>query len=285
MTAVSLLFVGNPGGGKSFLSNVVLSEDKFTHDRSGLPVTTSHEEASVTLPFNGQPRLVTVHNVPGMIHPGDSAETEKNKLVIAEAFSQPGEHIIGYCFAVGAGGRLVDQDYNVYTALKNAYDLQTTAVLFIFNKLDPLRSVSQDSKLILQAKTVLDWPAGTPLHAVFLDDVQQNVSDFSDNNRALDDVKSRLFAGLQRLSPIRHEKKKEIQLANEAELKALHDKITEAEKQATTSQAQVEALNTQMQTQKDEMDKLKQGGGGDSFWDKAGKLVTSVGKTVFPFLG
>ena len=284
MSAVSLLFVGNPGGGKSFLGNTVLGEQKFSHERSGAPVTLTHEEATVQLSFNGQPRTVTVHNVPGFIHPGDPAETEKNKAAIADAFSKPGDHIIGYCFAVGSGGRMVDQDYNVYNALKNAYDFQSTAVLFIFNKLDKLRNVNEDAKIVIETKAVLDWPAGQPFYAVFITDVGKVVTNFSDANTDIQPVKQQLFSALQQLVPTRHEKHGEIQLANEAELKALSDKIAAADKKAQDAEGERAKISKQMEDQKAEMDKLRQAAqGGGNFWDEAGKFVANVGKTILPF--
>ncbi|ELR23793.1 GTPase, putative [Acanthamoeba castellanii str. Neff] len=248
---ISLVVVGNPGVGKSFLCNIFLQENAFNHAwQVGACTKNAEFRTAVLSGDSGEtPQVVHVHNVPGLIE-HDPARMAANKQAIGQAFAQPGEHIIMYVFAPGRGGRLEASDFAAYEALRNAYNFQTTSVVFVFNLMP-----AYDDEIVGMAMRLIDWPANKPFNHVFIDHDPELASgsrpfDFKSNKAAA--MRNRLLQAMDLAIPYRHEKIKEIELARdrvvqlEGVITSMEQKIAEAKQQVEDFGRQIGEANGQI---------------------------------------
>ena len=81
MTQYGLIILGNSGVGKSFLANVLLKEDAFTHQFSARSVTHRTEFREVT--FNNH--RFAIFNIPGLIE-GDQVSSFQREVSLQDVF-------------------------------------------------------------------------------------------------------------------------------------------------------------------------------------------------------
>lgn len=211
---ISLVVVGNPGVGKSFLCNVFLEQEAFKHSfQAGACTIDADSRMAHFETSDGTTTRVVVHNVPGLIE-YDPQRLALNKQYINQAFAHPGDHVIMYVFAPGRGGRLEASDFAAYEALSSAYNFQSTSVVFVFNMM-PLRddrTQTYDDEIVAMAMRLINWPSTKVFNYVFLNndpDVAKS-GDFKGAKAAV--MRNKLLQSLELAVPHRHEKVKEIEL-------------------------------------------------------------------------
>jgi len=124
-----LILLGNTGAGKSFLANVVLGEEQFTHQFSVSSVT--RDTTCKSIKFGGYD--VDVFDIPGLIE-SDRSKIQRNKTEIQKAFRLCPVSIV--CFVFGqTGGRIRDEDIVAFQALDEAYHIHRDSLCFVVNNL------------------------------------------------------------------------------------------------------------------------------------------------------
>lgn len=119
-----LVFLGNPGRGKSFLCNLILRRDAFTHAVQCAAVTV--DASSATLPEQQIKGVsdVEVCNVPGLLEAGDdpgasNSRFRRNAQQIARAMC--GNRLVCFVISAGSGGRLDRTDMVAFKILNRAF--------------------------------------------------------------------------------------------------------------------------------------------------------------------
>lgn len=167
-----IITLGNSGVGKSFLCNLMLGEERFTHEFSPCSVTSQTE--SVTMPFGKfQP---IIFNVPGLIE-ADQERIETNKNEIKTAFETKPWSIVLFVFGTQQG-RIRDEDVVAFKALHQAYTFNQDALLLVINGLPKERPARYDADAMFQLQRVLGSEVKiTNKNCCFLSQIQKNKQD------------------------------------------------------------------------------------------------------------
>jgi uncharacterized coiled-coil protein SlyX len=298
---ISLVTVGNPGVGKSFLCNVILQHEAFRHSFQASACTTDADSRTATLTGpGGRTYRVVVHNVPGLIE-HDAARLALNKKYIAEAFAQPGQHIVLYVFGAGRGGRLEAGDFAAYEALNAAYGFDAASVVFVFNMMPvrPDRTSAYDDEVVGMAMRLLQWPADKLFNYVFINSEPEVVRagaafDYKGAEAAV--MRNKLYQGLQLAVPHRHEQVKEIELDAdrvqhyreaigelertlaefEKTTKALEGEVAETNRQNEQLNQRVHGLVAQVQRTREELEEARKRRDRCGIFCKVGRVIDDI---------
>eukprot|EP01119_Soliformovum_irregulare_P002672 TRINITY_DN12928_c0_g1_i1.p2 TRINITY_DN12928_c0_g1~~TRINITY_DN12928_c0_g1_i1.p2 ORF type:complete len:310 (+),score=83.31 TRINITY_DN12928_c0_g1_i1:843-1772(+) len=224
---VGLIIVGNSGVGKSWLANVLLKKEQFTHEYKPSAVTLETEVTTATLKAG---TIIKIFNIPGLIE-NDQERIEKNKVEIDKAFQQSPTSIVVYVFG-NQGGRIRNEDVVAFNALRKAYDIVSKSLCLVVNMVRPGGSATYEAETIHTLQKLLHLPTAPEIG--FIDEVLPGGS------------KEQAYMTLQKIiqkcTPSPHKKVEEIDLDSDR-IKALVAKVEE-EKQAL--QKELEGMQSRL---------------------------------------
>ena len=160
-----LIILGNSGVGRSFLANILLGRDAFTHESTAEAVTTKTEFHEVTF----EEATYAIFNIPGLIE-AKQAQINTNKQEIDKAFKQCPNAVIIYVFG-NQNGRIRREDAIAFNALNDAYPFQDKSLVLVVNCIPPPNRRGKD----YEGKTIVDLRELLKLkgwqNTCFLDDI------------------------------------------------------------------------------------------------------------------
>jgi hypothetical protein len=196
-----LLFLGNPGVGKSFLGNIVLRREAFEHKCSSSSVTDHAEFQDTTIGST----LYSVFNLSGLLNDNQTT-TDRNKREIYKAFQQCPNSIVAFVFTGESGGRLRNEDLTVFKALDTVYGFQQQSLVLIINNLPQERPISYENELSAKLQDHCKVPN---VKICLLDHI--NIA----NEQEREQIRSKLIATILQCTPHVHSQQGQIQLPND----------------------------------------------------------------------
>ena len=157
---VKLLVLGNSGVGKSFLCNVLLQQETFTHDYRSTSVTATTTFVAVVI--DGVTYVVC--NIPGLIE-ADESNIPRNKKAIVEAFAFEKGCPTLVLFVMGvSGGRPRNEDCVAALAVEQYVHLEPHATAVFVNNVNfgRLRGESPEAfraSVTLRVRQALSQPS------------------------------------------------------------------------------------------------------------------------------
>ena len=163
-----LIILGNSGVGKSFLANILVGHEAFTHAFSSTSVTVDTEYVEVQI--GGLP--LAIFNIPGLIE-AEQERIDLNKIDIDKAFEERPNSVIMFVFG-HQNGRIRDEDVVAFNAINAAYPFRPESLVIVVNGLPKTRpSDYEGGTLVLLQKLLVD----TYVHSgnvCFLDGIDAN---------------------------------------------------------------------------------------------------------------
>ncbi|UJR17942.1 hypothetical protein I4U23_004841 [Adineta vaga] len=211
-----LIILGNSGVGKSFLGNVLLGEDVFTHEFSPRSVTHRTEFKEITF----ENHRYAIFNIPGLIE-ADQARVNVNKCEIDHAFSKRPNSLIIYVFGQ-QNGRIRDEDVVAFTAINKAYPLNIKSLLLVVNGLPEDRPSNYEGEVMLMIQDIIQISV-SPERVCFLNQIDRG------NSKERQALKEQLLRAIVELTPTKHMKVQDIHLRVD-EVAALKQQIEEMTK-------------------------------------------------------
>lgn len=126
-----LLIIGNSGVGKSYLANLFLNSNHFSHEFSARSVT--HRTDSRVCQLGS--RLYRLYNIPGLIE-GNRERMTLNREQIERAFTEQNHNPIVIVYVFGhQNGRIRHEDLVCFHLMNNAYQFSPNSLIAIVNGL------------------------------------------------------------------------------------------------------------------------------------------------------
>jgi hypothetical protein len=148
---ISLIVLGNPGSGKSFLLNCLLERERFVHRISPDRVTSEAETEILDLKDG---RKIRLWNLPGIIEPRASS-LEHNLTALKRAFLESSKQIVAIVLQ-HQGGRLRHEDLELFIQAKRVWNLTPEATILLLNGASSLSS-SWASQALSLFKRITDF--------------------------------------------------------------------------------------------------------------------------------
>ena len=146
-----LIILGNSGVGKSFLANILVGYDAFTHAFSAKSVTQQTEYVEVQI--GGLP--LAIFNIPGLIE-AEQERIDLNKIEIDKAFEERPNSVILFVFG-HQNGRIRDEDVVAFNAINAAYPFRPESLVIVVNGLPrPLPNDYEGTTLVLLQKLLVN---------------------------------------------------------------------------------------------------------------------------------
>ena len=149
MDQYGLIILGNSGVGKSFLANILLGCEAFTHEVRSDSVTRSTDFMEVSI---GQV-IFAIFDIPGLIE-ADPKRIAANKKEIDKAFLQRPNSIIMYVFG-NQNGRLREEDVVAFKAINAAYSFRREALVIVVNDVPKRRARDYEGTTLVLLKQLL----------------------------------------------------------------------------------------------------------------------------------
>jgi len=163
-----LIILGNSGVGKSFLANVLVGQEVFTHKFSSRSVTHNTEFKDVKL---GELPL-TIFNIPGLIE-ADQERINLNKQEIDKAFALRPTSIVMFVFGQ-QGGRICDEDVVAFNAINAAYPFQFGSLVLVVNGLPKDRPANYEGRTFRVLQKLLIGVHVDNNNLCFIDQIDRN---------------------------------------------------------------------------------------------------------------
>jgi predicted GTPase len=163
-----LIILGNTGVGKSFLANVILDREAFTHKFSATSVThkTTFEEIQVgTL-------MYAVFDIPGLIE-ADEERIQLNKEQIEKAFLLRPKSVILFVFGQ-SGGRIRDEDVVAFKALDSAYNFRQESLVLVVKTSPKEQMDDYECSVIVLFQQLLKGVEVKVDNVCFLDEIKKD---------------------------------------------------------------------------------------------------------------
>ena len=146
-----LIILGNSGVGKSFLANILVGYEAFTHAFSAQAVT--HKTEYVEVQLGGF--LLAIFNIPGLIE-AEQERIDLNKIEIDKAFAERPNSVILFVFG-HQNGRIRDEDAVAFNAINAAYPFRSESLVIVVNSLPKDRPKDYEgSTLVLLQKLLIN---------------------------------------------------------------------------------------------------------------------------------
>lgn len=139
--ASNLYIIDNTGVGKSLLCNCLIGKWEFDSKSQADSCTREVSFVEVWIPTlsksaqTGEQKSALpfrIFNIPGLLE-ADPIRVQQNVKLLQSALDQKEPSIVLYILTT-EGGRIRDNDYAAFKALKEAYEIQKHSFLFIVNK-------------------------------------------------------------------------------------------------------------------------------------------------------
>jgi predicted GTPase len=146
-----LIILGNSGVGKSFLANILVGHEAFTHAFSSQAVT--HETEYVEIQIGSLP--LAIFNIPGLIE-AEQERIDLNKIEIDKAFAERPNSVILFVFG-HQNGRIRDEDAVAFNAINAAYPFRPESLVIVVNGLPKGRPKDYEgTTLVLLQKLLIN---------------------------------------------------------------------------------------------------------------------------------
>jgi hypothetical protein len=192
-----LIILGNSGVGKSFLANILLESETFSHKFAPGAVTTKTEQAETSF---GE-HTFAIFNIPGLIE-ADQTQIDRNKEEIDKAFLQQPNSLILFVFGE-QGGRIRNEDVVAFQAINKAYQFKMESLVIIFNNLPKDRDSDYEGAVITCLRDTLKLNFDK---ICFLDRINKSSSTEREG------LRKTILGTIVKLKPKVHRKQQEIEL-------------------------------------------------------------------------
>ncbi|CAF1668053.1 unnamed protein product, partial [Adineta ricciae] len=122
-----LITLGNSGVGKSFLCDILVGRDAFSHRFNAMSVTQVTNSIDAAIGSH----QITVFDIPGLIE-AEQQRIEVNKKEIDKAFAQRPNCIIIFVFGP-ENGRIKNKDVVAFNAINEAYAFRPESLILVVN--------------------------------------------------------------------------------------------------------------------------------------------------------
>ena len=163
-----LIVLGNSGAGKSFLANMLVGHDTFTHAFSSSSVTQETEYVEVRI----GDLLLAIFNIPGLIE-AEQERIDLNKIEIDKAFRERPDSVVIFVFG-HQNGRIRDEDVVAFSAINAAYPFQPESLMLVVNTLPKQRPKDYEGATLVLLQKLLKNTKVNSSNVCFLDAIDPN---------------------------------------------------------------------------------------------------------------